>query len=66
MLYRHYKGGLYRLIGEGRHTETNESLVIYVSVETGKLWVRPSDMFYGVVDLEGGHVVPRFAEVDDW
>lgn len=31
-LYRHYKGGLYQLIGIGEHTETGERMVCYVSL----------------------------------
>lgn len=27
--HRHYKGGLYRYIGVARHSETEESLVVY-------------------------------------
>ena len=65
MLYRHYKGGLYRLIGEGIHTESNEELVFYMSVETGKLYARPFDMFYGTVNLDNGSVVPRFYELNE-
>lgn len=40
MLYKHYKGGLYRVIGEGIHTETSEELTFYLSCETGKLYAR--------------------------
>lgn len=65
MLYKHYKGGLYRDIGEGIHTETNEKLVFYMSVETGKLFARPLEMFHGLVNLENGSVVPRYYELDE-
>lgn len=27
--HRHYKGGLYRVIGVARHSETEERLVVY-------------------------------------
>ena len=42
--HRHRKGGLYQLLGYGRHTETDEAVAIYRSAD-GPLWVRPSDMF---------------------
>lgn len=66
MLYKHYKGGLYRLIGEAKHTETEEDVVVYFSVETGRMWVRPKEMFYEFIDLpDGRKSVPRFAEIDE-
>lgn len=57
--HRHYKGGLYRLIGAARHSETEEALIVYEHLwphEPG-LWVRPKDMFEG--KLEDGR--QRFA-----
>lgn len=66
MLYRHYKGGLYRVIGDAVHTETEEELVVYMSVETGLIWVRPSEMFYEMIDLpDGRRSVARFEEVHE-
>lgn len=45
-LYRHYKGKYYEVIGEAKHSETGELLVVYRPLygEQG-LWVRPSEMF---------------------
>jgi hypothetical protein len=61
--YRHYKGGEYELVGVARHSETLEPLVVYrpLGNETG-LWVRPYEMFFGLVDVEG-YRRPRFAWV---
>jgi hypothetical protein len=42
--HRHRKGGLYELIGYGRHTETDEAVAIYRSAD-GIWWVRPAEMF---------------------
>lgn len=45
--YRHYKGGLYEVLGVARHSETLEPLVLYRSCggqEVG-MWVRPFLMF---------------------
>ena len=44
--YRHYKGGLYEVIGTVRHSETLEPLTLYRALygERG-LWVRPAAMF---------------------
>ena len=45
-LYRHYKGKYYEVIGEAKHSETGEILIVYRPLygEQG-LWVRPSKMF---------------------
>jgi hypothetical protein len=45
-LYRHYKGKHYEVIGVAKHSETNESMVVYRPLygERG-LWVRPLKMF---------------------
>ena len=63
-LYRHYKGGLYSVLGVARHSETEESLVVYQPQygERG-LWVRPLEMFTEQVMLEG-KPVPRFQYLD--
>ncbi|WP_374946230.1 DUF1653 domain-containing protein [Agreia sp.] len=59
--YVHFKGGRYDVVGEARHTETEERLAVYRSAD-GSLWVRPLDMFTGdtVVD---GVAVPRFTRL---
>ena len=53
-LYRHYKGGLYEVIGTARHSETREPMTVYRALygEHG-LWVRPADMFSEQVTVEG-------------
>ncbi len=61
--HRHYKGGLYTLLGEATHTETEEPMAVYMSAD-GRLWVRPLAMFLDEVVLESGTRVPRFAPMD--
>ena len=39
--YRHYKGGDYIVVGLGKHSETDETGVIYRSVQFGSLHFRP-------------------------
>lgn len=51
-VWRHYKGGIYNVIGMGKHTETEEELVFYEDTK-GKLWVRPVGMFLGEVESNG-------------
>jgi hypothetical protein len=45
--HRHYKGGLYRVIGVALHTETQEKLTVYEHVwpHAPALYVRPETMF---------------------
>jgi len=59
-LYRHYKGGLYEVIGTARHSETEESLVVYRPLyDDSGLWVRPLAMFMEKIQVNG-QLVARF------
>jgi hypothetical protein len=61
--YRHYKGGVYDVIGVARHSETLEPMVVYRPLygATG-LWVRPYAMFFEHIEVDG-RSQPRFAPV---
>jgi len=62
--YRHYKGGEYVVIGIARHSETEEVLVVYRSLQGERgLWVRPLAMFTETVLVDGCEQ-PRFAAID--
>ena len=56
-IYRHYKGSLYQVLHTARHSETEESLVVYRCLygEYG-VWVRPLAMFTEMVTVEGRQV----------
>lgn len=62
--YRHFKGGEYEVLGEARHSETEEVLVLYRPLygEAG-FWVRPKAMFGESVTVDGIEV-PRFTRLD--
>lgn len=64
-IFRHYKGGEYRVVGLARHSETRDPLVVYQALygERG-LWVRPAAMFSEMVNTPDGRV-PRFARIGD-
>lgn len=63
--YRHYKGGEYEVRGVVRHSETLEALVLYAPLYNDSgLWVRPYDMFFGDVVIDGVRQ-PRFARLPD-
>ena len=64
-LYKHYKGGLYEVVGTVRHSESLEPMTLYRALygERG-LWVRPAAMFNEEVVIEGVRL-PRFAKQAD-
>lgn len=52
--YRHYKGGEYEVVGVARHSETLEPLVVYKPLYNASgLWVRPHEMFFGSLMVDG-------------
>lgn len=58
--YRHFKGGEYALMEVARHSETEELLAVYCSIDDpATTWVRPIEMFSGVVESPDGPR-PRF------
>ncbi len=64
-VYRHYKGGTYRVIGTARHSETGELLVVYRCLyDNNSLWVRPLAMFMETVPVDGREV-PRFERLGE-
>lgn len=59
-IYKHYKGGEYRVIGEAKNSENKEIEVIYQDLkDENKVWVRPKEMFLEDVEIEG-EKKPRF------
>lgn len=68
--YEHYKGKIYEVIGNARHSETLEPMVVYRGLydhpEFGEnpLFVRPARMFLETVEVEG-RAIPRFRKVSD-
>jgi len=64
-LYRHYKGGQYRVLGTVRHSETLEPMTLYQALYGQQgLWVRPAAMF-GETVLINGLTQPRFERIGD-
>ena len=64
-LYRHYKGGLYEVLGTARHSETLDPLVVYRALYGAHgLWVRPAAMFTETVVISGVRQ-PRFTALED-
>lgn len=61
--YEHFKGGLYKVLGIAKHSETLEELVVYKNSE-GDFWVRPVKMFLEEVEFKGKKV-PRFKYIGE-
>ena len=52
--YRHFKGGVYRLLNIAKDSESQERVVVYQAMYGGgEIWTRPYDMFYGKVNRNG-------------
>ncbi|MGE3770965.1 MAG: DUF1653 domain-containing protein [Bdellovibrionales bacterium] len=62
--YRHYKNIPVTVLGECRHSETEEKFVMYRHEDTGEFWVRPYDMFFESVTVNGT-TQPRFLKVEE-
>ena len=55
--YRHFKGKDYELLYLARHSETEETMVVYRALygERG-VWVRPASMWSETVERDGRRV----------
>jgi hypothetical protein len=61
-IYKHYKGGVYRLVQRGvKHSETLEVGVLYEHLwpHDHGFWFRPEEIFFGT--LSNGE--PRFRKI---
>ncbi len=63
-LYRHYKGGIYRMVcDDATSTDTERPVVVYQSLSSGKMFTRDKVVFNEKVKLPSGGEVPRFERV---
>lgn len=63
--FKHYKNKPYKFKGIAKHSETQEDLVVYETLydnPSGKLWVRPKEMFFENIEKDGV-IRPRFAQI---
>lgn len=59
-IWRHFKGGVYRVLYLAKHSETGEELVIYTKNDSGgTVWARPASMWLETVERDGKRQ-PRF------
>ncbi|MBO5195795.1 MAG: DUF1653 domain-containing protein [Clostridia bacterium] len=62
--YRHFKGGMYKVVAIALHSENLEEMVVYQNIENGKCWVRPASMWDEKVEYEG-KTVSRFTFIEE-
>lgn len=67
-VWKHYKGGVYRILTTAYHTETEQMMVVYhLAYGGGEVWVRPLDIFMGLAGAdEHGNPRPRFELVPNF
>ena len=52
--YKHFKGGIYKILNIAKHSETMEELVIYQDTLDPKLiWARPLNNFQETITRDG-------------
>ncbi len=61
--YKHFKGGIYEVIGVAKNSETLEEFVIYKNSKN-ELWARPKQMFLEKIIIDRREI-PRFEYVDN-
>ncbi len=62
--YQHYKGGMYEVLFEARHSETLEDLIVYKQLRDDSLWRRPKRMWMEMVEKDG-KMVQRFVFLNE-
>lgn len=53
-LYKHYKGGTYKVLTLAKHSETQEELVVYKNLGYGSIAARPLSMWFEKVERVEG------------
>jgi hypothetical protein len=62
-LFRHYKGGLYIIVGSALNENTREPMVLYTRSGDHLVWSRPLSNFVSLV--QGDTARPRFEQLTD-
>lgn len=47
--YQHYKGGKYKVLSLAKHSETDESFVVYKSIGYKSIHIRPLSMWFDII-----------------
>jgi hypothetical protein len=62
-IYNHFKNHRVKVLGEAYDSETNEKMTIYIHLQDGTMWVRPTNMFLDTVSRNGS-TFERFQEIE--
>lgn len=62
-LWRHFKGGTYRVVAVATEEDTGRALVVYESVADGTTWARALGRWMGWVTTTGLDTIRRFSRV---
>lgn len=57
--YKHFKGGIYEVVGIAKHSEDPEDEYVVYKHDDGEMWIRPKAMFLETVERDG-KTLPRF------
>lgn len=69
-IYKHFKGGLYRVMFRATDANTDKVVVVYMCLKTGGIFVRDEANFNEMVNPNPGHLAggailqPRFSFVE--
>jgi hypothetical protein len=63
MKYKHFKGGIYDLICEAKLESNPQIIMVIYRAHDGTTWVRPRDVFYELLEIEG-KIVRRFEPIN--
>ncbi|QOL24935.1 DUF1653 domain-containing protein [Thalassotalea sp. LPB0316] len=62
--YQHFKGNYYQVLHIAKHSETQESHVVYQPLYGERdIWIRPLSMFDETIERDG-KTIKRFAYID--
>jgi hypothetical protein len=62
-VYEHFKGGRYLVLTVATHSETQEPMVVYASLDNGEIWTRPLSMWLENVQWPNGSIQARFMPI---
>ncbi|PCI55095.1 MAG: hypothetical protein COB45_06930 [Gammaproteobacteria bacterium] len=63
--YQHFKGSYYQVLHLARHSETEETFVVYHPFDNkNDIWIRPLTMFNETITREG-KALQRFQFIDE-